>query len=54
MARNESREILMERDGLTEAEAKKVMADAVTEIENGNFDALFELGLEDDYIFDFI
>lgn len=54
MARNEAREILMERDGMTEDEAREVMADALTEIENGNFDALFELGLEDDYIFDFI
>lgn len=54
MARNEAREILMKRDGYTKEEAMKVMADAVTEIENGNWDALFELGLEDDYIFDFI
>ena len=55
MARkNEAREILMRRDGMTEAEAKEVMAEAVAEIENGSFDALFELGLEDDYIFDFL
>ena len=55
MARkNEAREILMERDGMTEDEAREVMADAVAEIENGNWDALYDLGLEDDYIFDFI
>ncbi len=51
---NEAKRILMERDGYTEEEATVAMAEALEEIENGNFDALYDLGLEDDYIFDFI
>ncbi len=52
--KNEAKEILMKRDGLTEKEATEVMAEALDEIGRGNYDALFDIGLEDDYIFDFL
>lgn len=52
---NKTMNILMERDGLTEDEAKDLMAECREELENGNFNAMSEiLGLEDDYIFDII
>lgn len=50
---NETQRILMERDGLTEQEAKDLMNECLEELESGNFEAMQEiLGLEDDYIFD--
>lgn len=50
---NETMRILMERDGLTEEEAREEMAAAREELEAGNYSAMQEvLGLEDDYIFD--
>lgn len=45
--------ILMERDGLTEAQAKQEVAWCREELISGNDEALQDcLGLEDDYIFD--
>lgn len=50
---SETMRILMERDGLTEEEAKDAIAEAREELESGNYQAMQEiLGLEDDYIFD--
>ena len=47
--------ILMERDGLTEEEARDLMNECREELESGNFNAMSEvLGLEDDYLFDII
>lgn len=52
---NETKRILMERDGLTEKEAEDLMAETREELLSGNTNAIMELcGLEDDYIFDFI
>lgn len=52
---NETMRLLMERDGLTENEAREMMAEAREGLENGNYSAMQEiLGLEDDYIFDLI
>ncbi len=52
---NETKRILMERDGLTESAAAEMMADALSELESGNYSAMQDvLGLEDDYIFDLI
>lgn len=52
---NETQRILMERDGLTKEEARAEMAEALTELENGNYSAMQDiLGLEDDYIFDLL
>lgn len=51
----ETMRILMERDGLSEEDAREEMALCREELESGNFSALQEvLGLEDDYIFDII
>lgn len=51
----ETQRILMERDGLTEAEAKALMNECAEELMNGNNNAIMEiLGLENDYIFDLI
>ena len=45
--------ILMERDGLTEEEAREQMNEAREAIMDGDFEAMADyLGLEDDYIFD--
>lgn len=50
---NETMRILMERDGLTEEEAREEMQYAREELEAGNYSAMQDvLGLEDDYIFD--
>ena len=52
---SETMRILMERDGLTEAEAKEQMAECREALFNGDYDAIEDyLGLEDDYIFDLI
>lgn len=52
---NETMRILMERDGMTEKEAKDLMAECREELESGNYNAMSEvLGLEDDYLFDII
>ena len=53
MAMNEVLRILMERDGLSEDEAREEMAECVDALCNGDFEAINDyLGLEDDYIFD--
>ena len=45
----------MERDGLTKAETKRLIAECREELLSGNENAIQEiLGLEDDYIFDII
>lgn len=50
---NRVTKILMERDGLTEAEAESLRLEASEALENGDYDAVNDiLGLEDDYIFD--
>ena len=47
--------ILMERDGLTEDEAREQMNECKEALYNGDWDAIGDyLGLEDDYIFDLI
>ena len=47
--------ILMDRDGLTEEEAKELISETIDALERGEFDAMGEyLGLEDDYIFDIL
>ena len=52
---SETMRILMERDGMTEEEAKELMNETREELLNGNWNAMSEfLGLEDDYIFDLI
>lgn len=46
-------EILMNRDGVTEDEAKDMVAEAKEALNDGEYDALqVYLGLEDDYIID--
>ena len=51
----ETMRILMERDGLTEEEAKEQMDECREALFDGDFDAIGDyLGLEDDYIFDLI
>lgn len=51
----ETMRILMERDGLTEEEAREQMAECREALNNGDWDAIEDyLGLEDDYIFDLI
>lgn len=55
MAMNEVLRILMERDGLSEDEAREEMAECVDALCNGDFDAINDyLGLEDDYVFDLL
>lgn len=55
MAMNEVLRILMERDGLSEDEAREEMDECVDALCNGDFEAISDyLGLEDDYIFDLI
>ena len=50
---SETMRILMERDGLTEEEARDMIAECREELESGNTSAMQEiLELEDDYIFD--
>ena len=52
---NETKRILMERDGLTEKEAQELMDETREMLLDGDFDAMMDmLGLEDDYIFDLI
>ena len=52
---NETMRILMQRDGLTEEEARDLMAECREELESGNYSAMQEiLELEDDYLFDVI
>lgn len=47
--------ILMQRDDLTESEAKELVAECREALENGDTEAIADyLGLEDDYIFDII
>lgn len=47
--------ILMERDGLTESEAKERVDECRAALNDGFTDAIqMYLGLEDDYIFDII
>ena len=49
---NEVVRILMERDGVTEHEAKEQIAECREALNNGDFCAIEDyLGLEDDYIF---
>ncbi len=53
--KNETKRILMERDGLTEKEAEDLMNETREMLLDGDFDAMMDmLGLEDDYIFDLI
>lgn len=50
-----TKQILMERDGLTSREADEAMAECREALENGDFEAMQDyLGLEDDYVFDLI
>ena len=52
---SETMRILMERDGLTEEEAREQMNECREALNNGDWDAIGDyLGLEDDYIFDLI
>lgn len=52
---NETMRILMERDGLTEEEAREQMNECREALYNGDLYAIEDyLGLEDDYIFDLI
>jgi hypothetical protein len=52
---NETKRILMERDGLTSKEADELMAECRDALFNGDYSAIEDyLGLEDDYIFDLI
>lgn len=47
--------ILMERDGLTRGEAKRLIEECREALENGDTEAIKDyLGLEDDYIFDIL
>ena len=47
--------ILMERDNLTEEEAKELVDECREALSNGDTEAICDyLGLEDDYIFDII
>ena len=49
----ELEQILMQRDGVTLAEAKEMISEARKAILNGEDDAMMDiLGIEDDYIFD--
>lgn len=51
----ETQRILMERDGMTEGEARDLMNECVEALLNGDDEAIgYYLGLEDDYIFDII
>ena len=53
--RNKVVQILMDRDGLTESEAKERVEECRRALNDGEFDAMYYyLGLEDDYIFDII
>jgi predicted nucleic acid-binding protein len=55
--KNEIIEVLMRRDGMTQAEAKKLLRELRSMIEEGADpeDILYEeLGLEPDYIFDLV
>lgn len=55
VSRKEIIRILKERDGLTEKEAKNLIAECREALERGEYDAIEEyLGLEDDYIFGII
>lgn len=48
-------QILMERDGLTEEEAKEQIGECREALNNGDFNAIENyLGLEDDYLFDIL
>lgn len=50
---NKVEKILMQRDGLTEEEAREARLEAAEALENGDYEAINDyLGLEDDYIFD--
>ena len=52
---NNVMKILMERDGLTEEEAREQMDECREALMNGDMYAIEDyLGLEDDYIFDLI
>lgn len=52
---SETMRILMERDGLTKAEARAQMEECREALLNGDFEAMADyLGLEDDYIFDLL
>lgn len=49
----DTQKILMERDGLTEDEAKEQIDECREALMDGDFEAMADyLGLEDDYIFD--
>lgn len=51
----ETQRILMERDGMSEEDAKELMDECREALCNGDFEAIGDyLGLEDDYIFDLI
>lgn len=53
--RNRVVQILMDRDGLSESEAKERVEECRRALNDGEFDAMYYyLGLEDDYIFDII
>ena len=55
MAMNEVLRILMERDGLSEDEAREEIGECVDALCNRDFEAINDyLGLEDDYIFDLL
>lgn len=55
MAMNEVLRILMERNGLSEDEAREEIGECVDALCNRDFEAINDyLGLEDDYIFDLL
>lgn len=50
---NEVERILMERDGITQEEARELRLQCADALERGDGEAIqYYLGLEDDYIFD--
>lgn len=51
---NEAIKAIMNANDVSENEAREMAADALEEISNGNWDALYDIGIEDDYIFDLI
>jgi len=52
----EVKKVLMERDGMSSAEADKEIADMMQRVSEGENpeEVLYEIGLEPDYIFDIL
>jgi len=56
IAMTEVKKVLMERDGMSSAEADKEIADMMQRVSEGENpeEVLYEIGLEPDYIFDIL